>query len=119
MLTHSSGLTRDVGEGWNGPDFKFISTEVLKKTVLDLKTLYPGSTYFQYSNFAMNLLGEVIASKSGTTFTNYVEENIINNLVIGENRFQSKRKNFGKNGVYFLLIETPYERAFQKIIFRP
>jgi CubicO group peptidase (beta-lactamase class C family) len=80
MLTHSSGLTRDLGEGWNGPDYKFITSEEVKKTVLDLKTLYPSSTYFQYSNFAMNLLGEVVASKSKMAFDNYIEENILKPL---------------------------------------
>jgi CubicO group peptidase (beta-lactamase class C family) len=80
MLTHSSGLTRDVGEGWNGPKFNFITTEELKKTVLNLETLYPSSTYFQYSNFAMTLLGEIVASKSGVAFNDYVEENVLKPL---------------------------------------
>ncbi len=77
MLTHSSGLTRDVGEGWNGPNFNFVTTDELKMTLLNLQTLYPSSTYWQYSNLAMSLLGEIVASKSGTTYKNYVEENIL------------------------------------------
>ena len=77
MLTHSSGITRDIGEGWNGPDFNFITTGEMKKTLLNLQTLYPSSTYFQYSNLAMSLLGEIVASKSGTPYKNYVEENIL------------------------------------------
>jgi len=77
MLTHSSGITRDVGEGWNGPNFNFTTTDELKKTLLNLPPLYPSSTYWQYSNLAMILLGEIVASKSGTTYRNYVEENIL------------------------------------------
>ena len=80
MLTHSSGLTRDVGEGWNSPNFNFITNEELKKTVLNLETLYPSSTYFQYSNFAMSLLGEIVASKSGMAYNNYMDENILKPL---------------------------------------
>lgn len=80
MLTHSSGLTRDVGDGWNGPNFNFITPEELKKAALNLQTLYPSSTYFQYSNFAMSLLGEIVASKSGVAYKNYVEENILKPL---------------------------------------
>ncbi len=83
MLTHSSGLTRDVGDGWNEPNFNFITTEDLKKTVLNLETLYPSSTYFQYSNFAMSLLGEIVASKSGVSYKNYIEENILKPLQLG------------------------------------
>ena len=83
MLTHSSGLTRDVGEGWNGPDFKFITTDELKKKMVNLQTLYPSATYWQYSNLAMSLLGEIVASKSGTAYKNYVEENILKPLNLG------------------------------------
>lgn len=83
MLTHSSGLTSDVGEGWNGPNYNFITTEELKKTVRNLKTLYPSATYFQYSNFGMSLLGEIVASKSGMVYKNYIEENILKPLQLG------------------------------------
>lgn len=80
LLTHSSGLTSDIGEGWNGPDNKFITTEELKRTISDLETLYPSSTYFQYSNLGMALLGEIVASKSGMSYNKYMEENILKPL---------------------------------------
>jgi hypothetical protein len=47
------------------------------------------------------------------------EEWIINNLRIGENTFQRKIKNFDLGGTYILTIETPYEKATQKIIIKP
>lgn len=48
-----------------------------------------------------------------------IEERILNNLQIGENTFQRKIKNLDFGGTYILTIETPYEKATQKIIIEP
>jgi hypothetical protein len=48
-----------------------------------------------------------------------IEERILNNLQIGENTFQRKIKNLDLGGTYILTIETPYEKATQKIIIEP
>ena len=48
-----------------------------------------------------------------------IEEIILNNLQIGENSFQRKIKNLDLGGAYILSIETPYEKATQKIIIDP
>ncbi|MBL0136268.1 MAG: T9SS type A sorting domain-containing protein [Chitinophagaceae bacterium] len=48
-----------------------------------------------------------------------IEERILNNLQIGENIFQRKIKNLDLGGTYILTIETPYEKATQKIIIEP
>lgn len=48
-----------------------------------------------------------------------IEERVINNLNIGENTFQPKIKNLSQGGTYFLTIETPFEKATQKIIIKP
>ncbi len=45
-----------------------------------------------------------------------VEEIVLNNLNIGENTFQREIKNLSLDGAYFLTIETPYEKATQKIM---
>ncbi len=47
-----------------------------------------------------------------------IEENILNDLQIGENIFQRKIKYLEQNGTYILIVETPYERVVQKIIIR-
>ncbi len=44
------------------------------------ETLYPASTYFEYSNLGMALAGEIIAELSGTSFENYIQENILDPL---------------------------------------
>lgn len=48
-----------------------------------------------------------------------IEERILTNLQIGENIFQRKIKNLDLGGTYVLTIETPYEKATQKIIIEP
>lgn len=48
-----------------------------------------------------------------------IEERVLTNLVLGENIFQRKIKNLDLGGTYILTIETPYEKATQKIIIEP
>lgn len=48
-----------------------------------------------------------------------IEEKTVANLAIGENQYQYKLKPLNSQGVYILSIETPYEKATQKIIIRP
>lgn len=47
-----------------------------------------------------------------------IEERILYNLQIGENIFQRKIKKLDLGGTYILTIETPYEKATQKIIIK-
>ena len=48
-----------------------------------------------------------------------IEERVLTNLQIGENTFQRKIKNLDLGGTYIFTIETPYEKATQKIIIEP
>lgn len=48
-----------------------------------------------------------------------VEESVLTNLGIGENTFQRKIRNLGLGGAFILTIETPYEKATQKIVIEP
>lgn len=48
-----------------------------------------------------------------------IEKRILTNLNIGENTYHPKIKNSGLGGTYILTIETPYEKATQKIIVEP
>jgi CubicO group peptidase (beta-lactamase class C family) len=48
------------------------------------QTLYPASTYFQYSNLGITLLGEVIENISGQPYAVYVEENILKPMKLGK-----------------------------------
>lgn len=48
-----------------------------------------------------------------------IEESVLTNVTTGENTFQCKIKNLDSGGTYILTIETPYEKATQKIIIEP
>lgn len=45
-----------------------------------------------------------------------IDERIISGTTVGENLFHQKLKNLGSGGACILTIETPYEKATQKII---
>ena len=78
LLSHSSGLPREnTFSHWNGPDYFFPSKEEIKTKLSTQETLYPASTYYQYSNLALTLLGYVIEEITGKTYENYVKENIL------------------------------------------
>lgn len=81
LLTHSSGLPRESDfPYWSGPEFKFPSKEEVAAKLDQQETLYPASTYFQYSNLGMTLLGAVVEKVSGKPYEEYVQENILKPL---------------------------------------
>jgi CubicO group peptidase (beta-lactamase class C family) len=97
LLTHSSGLPRESDYPyWTGPDFPFPSQEQLNAKLGDQQTLYPSSTYFQYSNLGISLLGEVIEKISGQHYDNYVEENILKPLRLASTHPYIPRDEWGK-----------------------
>ncbi|MFP4082258.1 MAG: serine hydrolase [Candidatus Aminicenantes bacterium] len=87
LLTHSSGLPRESDYPyWTGPDFPFPSVQQVKDKLDSQKTLYPASTYFQYSNLGLTMLGEIVAEVSGVPYEQYIEENILKPLMMDETR---------------------------------
>lgn len=87
LLTHSSGLPRESGAPyWTGPDFPFPTREEVKKELGQQETLYSASTYFQYSNLGMSLLGEVIEEVSGMPYDKYIEQLILNPLQLNNTK---------------------------------
>lgn len=97
LMTHSSGLPREADYFyWNGPDFPFPTKEQIDSKLSEQETLYPASTYFQYSNLAMTLLGEIVEAVSGQSFAEYVEENILNHLGLENTRTVPNKKLYGK-----------------------
>jgi CubicO group peptidase (beta-lactamase class C family) len=81
LLTHSSGLPRESDHPyWSRPDFNFPTKEQIKKGLSNQETLYPTSTYFQYSNLGLTLLGEIIEQVSGEPYEEYVRKNILKPL---------------------------------------
>lgn len=91
ILTHSSGLPRDSDfPYWT--DANFPSKEQIIEKINQQETLYPASTYFQYSNLGMSLLGYIIEEVSGVSFETYVTENILKPL-----RMMDTRTTFPEN----------------------
>ena len=87
LLTHSSGIPRESDYPyWCGPDFPFPTTDQVRAKLGTQKTLYPPSTYFQYSNLGLTLLGEIVEEVAGMPYEQYVEENILQPLRLAETR---------------------------------
>ena len=97
LLTHSSGLPRESDfPYWTGPDFPFPTQAQLNAKLGDQQTLYPSSTYFQYSNLGMSLLGEVVEKISGQPYDKYIEENILKPLRLNSTRTYIPKEEWGK-----------------------
>lgn len=87
LLSHSSGLPREnTFSHWNGPTYNFPTKEEIKAKLTTQQTLYPASTYFQYSNLALTLLGYVVEEVSGENFEDYVKKNILSKLELDNTR---------------------------------
>jgi CubicO group peptidase (beta-lactamase class C family) len=87
LLTHSSGLPRESNHPyWTGPEHPFPESESVKSELKNQETLYPSSTYFQYSNLGLTLLGEVIEEVSGMPYEAYIKENILDPLELKNTR---------------------------------
>jgi CubicO group peptidase (beta-lactamase class C family) len=81
LLTHSSGLPREADYAyWSAPDFYFPTEAEMNAKLGKQQTLYPASTYFQYSNLGMSILGEIVAKVSGTAYNTYVDKTILQPL---------------------------------------
>lgn len=81
LLTHSSGLPREAAYPyWTGPYFNFPSAKEVRTKLGEQETLYPASTYFQYSNLGLTLLGEIVKEISGMSYDEYIRKNILEPL---------------------------------------
>lgn len=97
LLTHSSGLPREANfPYWTGPDFPFPSSKEMISELKNQETLYPASTYFQYSNLGLSLLGEIVTEVSGESYDAFVKKNILDPLGLTSTRTQMPKSMYGK-----------------------
>ncbi len=97
MLSHSSGLPREANYPyWTSPDFPFPSREEVRSGLADQETLYPASTYFQYSNLGLTLLGEIVEEVSGQDYDTYIRENILEPLQLDNTRTELPESMYGE-----------------------
>lgn len=98
LLTHSSGLPREAAYPyWTGPDFPFPDKEQIDSKLNEQKTLYPASTYFQYSNLGLTLLGEIVEEISGMPYEEYVQQNILDPLGLSDTRTELPENLYGSD----------------------
>jgi len=66
-------------------------------------------------------LDRIVSAKISIYSSNgvLIEEKLLEDLKLGENIFQQKISGLELGGTYILNIETPYERAIQKVIIQP
>ena len=65
---------------WTAPNIEFPSREEIIDGLSRQETLYPTSTYFQYSNLGLTLAGEVAATVSNTTYESLIRDRILEPL---------------------------------------
>ena len=98
LLTHSSGLPREAAfPYWTGPDFPFPSREQIDESLSEQETLYPASTYFQYSNLALTLLGEIVEEISGESYDDYIQDHILTPLELNNTRTELPEERYGND----------------------
>ncbi|MGC1205232.1 MAG: serine hydrolase domain-containing protein [Flavobacteriaceae bacterium] len=96
LLTHSSGLPREADYPyWTGPDFPFPTKAQIDSKLSEQETLYPASTYFQYSNLGLTLLGEIVEEISGVPYDEYVQQNILKPLGLTNTRTELPKPLYG------------------------
>jgi|GEM_PF-440256 len=76
ILSHVAGLPREAEKDY-WADNSFPDTDKLRADVNAQTQLYRPYDYWQYSNLGMAMLGDVIASVSGTSWNDYVESEIL------------------------------------------
>lgn len=88
LLTHSAGLPREAADApyWSPPDFKFPSRDEIVERLSGQVTLYESSTFWQYSNLGLSLVGEIVATVSGQSFEDYVTDHILTPLLLTDTR---------------------------------
>ena len=112
LLTHSSGLPREANfPYWTGPDFPFPSSEGIRKELENQETLYPSSTYFQYSNLGLTLLGDIVEEVSGVPYDAYVKQNILDPLGLANTRTELPEGLYGKDlAIGYSALSREHER---------
>lgn len=87
ILTHAAGLPRESAHPyWSAPDFAFPTREEIIEGIVGQETLYPAWRYFQYSNLGLTLAGEIVRERSGMSYEDYVQRNILDPLGLDDTR---------------------------------
>lgn len=86
LLTHSSGLPRESLPPYWNPDYAFPTRDAMIAALDRQQTLYPSGRFFQYSNLALSLAGEVAAAAAGRPYADLVQDLILTPLALTDTR---------------------------------
>ena len=121
LLTHSSGLPRESDYPyWNGPDFPFPTREQMIDRLGSQAMLYPAQYYFQYSNLALSLAGEIIEARAGQPYEDFIAANILDPLGLADTRtffpdsLHGEQLAIGYTGIHREQARNPVEPFFTR-----
>jgi len=81
ILTHSAGLPRESDYPyWTDPDYPFPTQDQIRERLGEQQTLYPASSYWQYSNLGLTLVGEIVEAVAEQPFDAYMREHLLDPL---------------------------------------
>jgi D-alanyl-D-alanine carboxypeptidase len=76
LLSHASGLSRDIEEHWTGSQFP-TKEEFRSLASTNLRLVYSPYTKWKYSNNGYTLLGDIIEAVSGKSYEKFINEKIL------------------------------------------
>jgi CubicO group peptidase (beta-lactamase class C family) len=83
LITHTSGLPREAyGPYWTTSDFP-TEEEVIKNLPQQIHILAPWRKW-KYSNLALSLAGMIVAEAAGSSYEDYIKNNILNPLEMSD-----------------------------------
>lgn len=91
MLTHTSGFPDVKDYGWDKPQYDDGALErYIRDSVSRCSLLFDPGTKFAYSNMAYDVLADVVATVSGTTFETYMKTHLFDPLKMRNSTFSVK-----------------------------
>ena len=87
MLNHTSGMPDVVDYEWNNPQLDEKSAERYARGMAIQPLLWAPGGGWRYSNMSFDVLGDVIAKVSGSSFEEYVKANILEPLGMNHSSF--------------------------------
>lgn len=80
LLTHSSGLPREMGDHWTS--YRFPTADEIKAQVHTRQAAYAPETRWKYSNLAYTLAGMVVERVTGQSWGAYVQQRVFDPLAM-------------------------------------